>query len=85
MQIEATTRLDTPDGSARAKMCSVAFLSSGQNLPCPKCMNTGGTMSFYAQNATYSTTADSFIWQIGSVKNYRLTTLNVGDNINEMT
>ena len=66
-------------------MCSVAVISSGENLPCPKCMNSGGVLSAYSQNSTYSTIYDSFNWQIGSIINYGLRNETDNKYVNQMT
>ena len=64
-------------------MCSAVITSSGENLPCPKCMNNDGISTGYAQNETYKV-YDSFIWTIGSVLNYGLRTESDNASVNTM-
>ena len=65
-------------------MCSVAVISSGENVPCPKCMNTGGVVSPYSQNSTLSTVYDSFSWQIPSIVNFGLRSITDNTTVNQM-
>ncbi len=71
MQVESIPDINTSDGLPRVKICSVVVHQSGENLPCPKCMNQGSVYA-YSQNSTIFNTYDSIQWSVGSVVNYNL-------------
>ncbi len=79
MTVEVKPNQNTP----RVKMCTVVVTSSGENLPCPKCMNTG-QLNNYAQSNTYDI-QDSFKWTIDHVKNYNIRLIAESENANKMT
>lgn len=83
IQVDAIPNQDTVDGFPRVKLCSAVVSWSGQNLPCPKCMNSG-IISAYAQNDTFNSTYDSFTWY-SSVRTYDIVSTNDDPDANTMT
>ncbi|CAF0786583.1 unnamed protein product [Brachionus calyciflorus] len=84
LEVEAIPNLDTIDGKPRAKICSVVITSSGENLPCPKCMNTG-SLEAYSQNSSLYDTYDGILWSLAAVPNYNLRTTADNLDVNKMT
>lgn len=83
-EVEAIPNQETPDGLPKAKICSVVVTSSGENTPCPKCMNTG-ILSASSQNSSLYSTYDGIIWSLGAVQNYNLRTTSDKLDVNKMT
>lgn len=84
LQIDAIPTQNTTDLSPRVKVCSVVVASSGENLPCPKCMNTG-VLKPYAQNTSFTKLYDSFSWYVGSVRKLSMRTTLDNPNVDTMT
>ncbi|RNA15674.1 hypothetical protein BpHYR1_008571 [Brachionus plicatilis] len=84
MEVESVPVHDTVDGLPRAKICSAVVTSSGENMPCPKCMNKAKLNSFSLNSSLYST-HDGMTWSLGSVLNFNLRTTNDNPEVNKIT
>jgi hypothetical protein len=82
LQVQALPVQNTTDGKPRVKLCSAVVTYSGENLPCPKCMDTAQVYS-YAQLSNYSI-PDAFIWTIDSLANLGLRATSESASANTM-
>lgn len=85
IQVNAKPTDKTNDGLPRVKLCSVVVTSSGENLPCPKCMNTGSLQSYSQNNESVLNGYDSFKWSLPQVRNFNFRTTADNPNVNKMT
>jgi hypothetical protein len=84
IQVDTIPTQGTPDNSPRVKTCSVVVNNNGENIPCPKCLNSG-VLSPFAQNSTVSNIYDSFSYYLGGVTNYNLRTTADNPQVNTIT
>lgn len=83
-QVDVIPTQGTTDGSPRVKVCSVVSTYTGENVPCPKCVNSG-VLEPYPQNTSVANTFDSFTYYINNVMNYNLRTVADDPNVNNLT
>ena len=84
LQIDSIPDINTIDGLPQVKICSVIVHASGENLPCPKCMNQGN-VNAYSQNNTLFGTYDSIQWSVSQLTNYGLRTESIDlPKVNQM-
>lgn len=83
-EIESVAVDDAIDGMPRAKVCSAVVTSSGENMPCPKCMNNAKFNSFPLNSSIYSTHT-GIIWSHQSVRNFNLRTIDDQPDVNKIT
>ena len=84
LEVESVAVDDALDGLPRAKVCSAVVISSGENMPCPKCMNSAKFNSFPLNSSLYSTHT-GMRWSHESVSNYNLRTINDKLDVNTIT
>jgi hypothetical protein len=74
-----------PSLPGRVKICSAIVYASGENLPCPKCLNEQKTISYYKSNESESNVYDSMLWSVNNIHNKNLRSeLDDNPNVNLM-
>ena len=85
LQVIAKPTVIPSNGLPRVKLCSAVIMSTGENLPCPKCMNMASLRTYAETNAGNSTINDAFEWTIPAIMNFGFRNTSESPNANKMT
>lgn len=75
---------NTVYGMQLIKIFSLKPLYSGENLPCPQCVNTISSQIKYSKN-TIKIANDRLTWNISNLKNSNLRSLEENSTVNRIT
>lgn len=84
MQVRAYPKSIPSNGLPQIKLCSVVVSSTGENLPCPKCLNSG-SLDIYALYSAAANITDSFVWSLPVIANFAFRNTSDYPNVNQMT
>ena len=82
IKIDVIPDQETTDNSTRIKACAIVATSSGQNIPCSKCINDG--YNYYYSQYDDEEDLDSVSWSIQGVRNLNLRKASDFLNVNQL-